>query len=328
MFELVLKPGPRSLELYERTHAAQGMVTLEMALELGAHFLLGLEVEAPSIDPAAEARMVSQVISAFSAQAALTHEHIGGRLQAVNEHLTSWMQAVHQGTSGVDSRLSEMTEALRSSRERAEADKLSTAKGRVFEEAVLDSLDRFASVRGDTAFDVSTMPGVGGSKVGDLLLGAAGSVIAIECKATRLSSPDLIRTLDEAKRSREAQAAVVVFSRQEECPSALPIRCFGGGRVAVVYDRETDGPTADSLLQAAFELARAAAVAEQAAGATVDCTSLNLALGVVGEALDELRGLKRGISATRKGVDAIEASASALESRIREALSEVAAPTP
>src|SRR3954452_1609816 len=90
-----------------------------------------------------------------------------------------------------------------------------TAKGRSFEEAVAEAVDRIALAQGDVAEAVGDMKEATG-KVGDVVVaidacnGPARGRMVIEAKDSRLSGPKALKELDQAMAERSAVFAVLV----------------------------------------------------------------------------------------------------------------------
>ena len=78
--------------------------------------------------------------------------------------------------------------------------------------------------------------------------------IVFEAKNSRLSRPEAVRQLDEARRERNADYAVLVVPSEEKVPARMhALREYNGDKLIVAYDAD-EGPLA---LQVAYALARA-----------------------------------------------------------------------
>src|SRR5918999_5315118 len=119
-----------------------------------------------------------------------------------------------------------------------------TAKGRSFEEAVFEAVDRIALAQGDIAEAVGDRPEATG-KVGDIVVsldgcnGPARGRIVVEAKDRRLSKPGALAELDKAMAERSADFAVLVVPTEEELPAKLePLREYNGDKLVVALDPE------------------------------------------------------------------------------------------
>src|SRR3954454_513544 len=126
---------------------------------------------------------------------------------------------------------------------------LSTAKGRPYEEAVLEAIDAIAGGAGDDCDAVGDLPGVGGRK-GDVLVaidGCSGSPrgrIVFEAKNSRVAKKVALAELDEAMAQRDAAYGVWVVPSEEQLPARTQqLREINGDKLFVVYD-PAQGPQA------------------------------------------------------------------------------------
>jgi hypothetical protein len=319
--EATLPLGPEASRLAEEAESAgqSPEAALSVALEAGAGALrrvtdrgTGEAVErALSLVPETVREAVRRSVLE-AAEVAPSHavEH--------QRWLGGWLQALNSSQAEAAERLGELAEGLRSAQERRELLEKSASKGRPFERALFAACEEFARRHGDAVLDVSTDAGLGGSKVGDLVVELADGPrpqrrLAVEAKATSLSLPKALATLDEALRAREANAAVLVFSKQEEAPTqGLPLRYYGGGRVVCVYDQE-EGPLA---LEAALGLARGLAASESGdPGSAADQARVADAARRLTEALEDGRAVGRALAAARRGLDSADEAYSRLRDR-------------
>ncbi|MGI8659457.1 MAG: hypothetical protein ACR2LH_00225, partial [Thermoleophilaceae bacterium] len=117
-----------------------------------------------------------------------------------------------------------------------------TAKGRTYEERVVEALDEIATAQGDCCDAVGDLPGASG-KTGDAVVSldaAAGPVrgrIVFEAKDRRLSAPGAREELERARAQRDAASAVLVVPGESEVPARMqPLREWGGDSMVVVFD--------------------------------------------------------------------------------------------
>ena len=129
----------------------------------------------------------------------------------------------------------------------AAADK-TTGKGATYEELIAASIDQVASIHGDIAERVGTTAGSAGTKKGDHLVivneddtcGLPAKFV-LEAKDCPLSMSKAMAELDGALANHDAQAAILVFARQEHAPLTLPF-WYSGNRAIVVFDKDDPDP--------------------------------------------------------------------------------------
>jgi hypothetical protein len=167
----------------------------------------------------------------------------------------------------------------------AEVLELTALKGRKFEEVAFEAVAGVASLFGDEPEAVGDQSGTV-NKCGDVLVtvnpdatsGATGRIV-VEVKDRKLSMRETHAELERAMQNRDAQAGVLVFSRQEKAPISTPLQVFGS-KVVVVLDK-------DELDERAVRLGIAAArcaVQRQLNGARTDAADIDGALALVEEA--------------------------------------------
>ena len=175
-------------------------------------------------------------------------------------------QAQSQQLKAMDEKLATLREDVL--RLQAEKDKLEvvaaeaqrgTAKGRSYEEEVAAAVDALALPLGDECNAVGDVKEATG-KAGDVVVaigachGPSQGRIVFEAKNSRLSRPEAVRQLDDARRERNADYAVLVVPSEEKVPSRMhALREYNGDKLIVAYDAD-EGPLA---LQVAYALARA-----------------------------------------------------------------------
>jgi hypothetical protein len=215
----------------------------------------------------------------------------------------------------------------------AEAER-GTAKGRTFEEAVAEALDRIAVVQGDDCDAVGDVKGATGKK-GDVVVaieacrGPARGRIVFEAKNSRLPKPRALEELDEAKAERGADFAVLVVPSEDKVPARMQtLREYNGDKLIVCFDPD-DGSTLS--LEVAYSLARARVLMARGEAEGVDVAAVREAVeratGAMGDVLrvkQQLTGATTSIENARKIVDALAANVRGHLAQI-EALLEAAA---
>ena len=156
----------------------------------------------------------------------------------------------------------EVREALVAMQARREESLRSTAHGDDFEDQLFSIIQGRADKAGDIAASVGNTTGlIRNNKKGDILLElgpehvAAGRRIVIEAKQD--ASYDLARArteLEQARKNREAEIGLFVFSRRTAPEGTQPLARFGHN-VLCVWDAEDEA--SDVWLDAALSLCRA-----------------------------------------------------------------------
>ncbi|MDP9386268.1 MAG: DUF2130 domain-containing protein [Actinomycetota bacterium] len=246
-------------------------------------------------------------------------------------------------------RLGEMTETITALRleverlrgERAAAEEVAaeaergTAKGRTFEEAVHEALDRIAVVQGDDCDAVGDTKGTT-RKTGDIVValegcrGPARGRVVFEAKTAKLSKRVAIEELDRAREERGADYAVLVVPNEEKVPARLQtLREYNGDKLVVCFDPE-DGSTL--ALEVAYSLARARVLMARGESDGVDAAAVREAveramgsMGEVQKVKQQLTGATTSIENARKIVDAMATQVRAQLAHI-ESLLEAAEP--
>jgi len=187
----------------------------------------------------------------------------------------------------------------------AEADR-GTAKGRPYEDAVCEALEAIACARGDDAEAVGDMRGEGGRK-GDVVVGVEGATgvarahIVFEAKNSRMSRPEALRYLDEARLTRNADYAVLVVPSEDKLPAkTVQLREFNGDKMFVVFDPEDGSRTA---LEVAYALARARVLMNRSENAGIDCDAIRAETERALSALGALTQVKRQLSNAKTDID-------------------------
>lgn len=200
-----------------------------------------------------------------------------------------------------------------------------TAKGRTFEEAVADAVDRIALSQGDVAEAVGDRKEATG-KVGDVVVaidacnGPARGRIVIEAKDRRLSSPRALGELDQAMAERSADFAVLVVPTEEEVPAKLePLREYNGDKLVVALDPDA-GPLA---LEVGYRLARARVLMKRSDADGIDAGTLRDTVERALAALAEERKVKQQLTGAKTGIDKAYDLVETMAGRVRGHLQEI-----
>lgn len=219
---------------------------------------------------------------------------------------------------------------LKSEREKleeldAERDR-GTAKGRTYEEALVDALDTLANARGDVCEGVGDFGGEGGRK-GDAVIaidacgGPARGRIVFEAKNRRLSKKEALEELDGALRTRSADYAVLVVPSDEKLPARTnPLREFNGDKLFVTFDPQ-DGSTL--ALEVAYGLARARVLQARSETDRVDPDAVRAEVERAQGGMDEVRRIKTQLSNARTGIDNAQGIVETMATTVRGHLARI-----
>ena len=201
---------------------------------------------------------------------------------------------------------------------------ITTAKGFAFEEVVHDQVGRIATAHGDTTEEVGNVLGSNGTKKGDEVVtvnredtyGEDGRFV-LEAKARPLNMRKIHEELDAALGNRDAQAAVAVFSRQEEAPTPVPFS-YSDNKAIAVLDEDGD----DAALRLAYMWARWVVRRQFASteGGDLDTARIMDLIEEVARALKRSTTIKRSHTTAKKSIDQAGREVTALVNEVREAL--------
>jgi hypothetical protein len=214
----------------------------------------------------------------------------------------------------------EKLEELEAERERG------TAKGRTFEEAVFEALERLSAARGDTCDAVGDAPGAAGKK-GDVLVavdacaGPARGRIVFEAKDTRnLSRNVALQYLDESREGRDADYAVLVVPPERLPAKTWPLREVNGDKLFVAYDPEEGSALA---LEVAYTLARARVLAARGAGDGVDAPALGESVDRALARMEDVRSVKQQLTGATTSIERAREILDAMAETVRGHLREI-----
>jgi hypothetical protein len=201
-----------------------------------------------------------------------------------------------------------------------------TAKGRTFEEQVVEAVDRIASARGDDCDAVGDLRGATG-RAGDIVValdacnGPSRGTIVFEVKTGKLSKPEALRALDKAKEDRTADFAVLVVPSDEKVPAKLhPLREYNGDKLIATFDPETDGAVA---LDLAYSLARARVLMSRSESEGIDGDAVRLAVERALNAMEQVRRIKGTLTGAKTNIDNAAGILEDMASQVREHLRDV-----
>ena len=244
------------------------------------------------------------IMAQMKHQAELQAEH----LRVMNERITELRAE------------KEKLEELDAERERG------TAKGRSYEEAVAEALDRIARPQGDDCEAVGDVKEAT-RKVGDVVVhvgacdGPTRGRIVFEAKNARLSRPKALEELDGALRERNADYAVLVVPDEDRVPAKmLSLREYNGDKLIVAFDPEDGHPLA---LELAYKLARARVLMAHADGSDLDTGALRGVVERALQAFEEVRRIKQQLTGAKTQIDKAGEIVDALADRVKGHLREI-----
>ncbi|HEX7300756.1 MAG TPA: DUF2130 domain-containing protein [Solirubrobacteraceae bacterium] len=201
-----------------------------------------------------------------------------------------------------------------------------TAKGRSYEEEVAGAIEAVALPLGDDCEAVGDLKEATGKK-GDVIVsiggchGPAQGRIVFEAKNSRLSRPEALRQLDEARGERNADYAVLVVPSEDKLPARMhPLREYNGDKLVVAYDAE-DGPLA---LHVAYSLARARVLMARGDGDGVDGAAVADTVERAVGALEDVRRVRQQLTGAKTQIDKASEIVGAMSDRVRAHLEEIA----
>ena len=199
-----------------------------------------------------------------------------------------------------------------------------TAKGRDFEERVHTLLDEIAGARGDVAHHVGDQAGETRGKKGDTVveIGAAAgpclAKVAFDPKDSQLTRPKAWDVLNGSLDDRGAAYAVLVVASEENVPAKTQSLVeYEGNKLIVAVDREDPER---NLLEAAYGIARARALAARQDELALDAPAMKEAIDEARRALESLKTARQALTGVRKNADSIESTLATMEEGAKAAL--------
>ncbi len=202
----------------------------------------------------------------------------------------------------------------------------STAKGRPYEEAVVEAIEAIAAGQGDDCDAVGDLRGAGGRK-GDAVVdldGCAGRPrgrIVFEAKNSKRSRNEAIAELDEAMNQRAADYAVWVVPSEDKLPArARSLREIEGDKLFVVYDPEDGSRLA---LEVAYSLARARVVMAKAGADGLDASAVRAEVERAMVAMEDVRRIKSQLTGAAGQIEDARKIVDGMAERVRGHLAQI-----
>jgi hypothetical protein len=201
-----------------------------------------------------------------------------------------------------------------------------TAKGREYEELVLEAVDALAAAQGDDCDAVGDVKGAT-RKTGDIVVGVDGcrgparGRIVFEAKNSRLSKPEALRELDRGRQERDAEYAVLVVPSEDRLPPRThQLREYNGDKLLVVYDPEEGSPRE---LDLAYRLARARVLMARGEAGALDAGAIAETVERALGALEDVRSIKQKLTGATSGIEAARELLDAMADTVRGHLAHV-----
>ena len=195
-----------------------------------------------------------------------------------------------------------------------------TAKGRSFEEAVVEALEEIAAARGDVCDGVGDVRGAGGKK-GDVVVaidacaGPPRGRIVFEAKDSGLSRKKALSDLDAALEQRDADYAVFVVPAEDELPAKTrALHEYNGDKMFVTYDPEEGSKLA---LEVAYGLARARVLMARNDASGLDVAALRAEVERASMAMEDVRRIKSQLTSATSGIEQARSILEAMAAGVR-----------
>lgn len=208
----------------------------------------------------------------------------------------------------VTHRLIEIAEKVARETARSEERRLSSAKGRDFEDILFDELWTLASPYGDIVVDVTNVTGPSG-KGGDYVIsiavdGDSESEVSVAWEAknrgSSMSFNAAVKALSGAMENRGASVGVLAFAHPDQMPGRDgPFMLLGERMIACCYDPDSGD---DSVLKVTYRLSRLLAVSSSR-GASADSKAVMGAASQVNAALTALAAPRSQLREIRRRAD-------------------------
>jgi hypothetical protein len=302
-----------------------GQLAKELERLFGAESSVAVQHQLRTVMADASARMREDLLKQFSSADAhnpLADFKAGtvSVLKRAAEQQDANLRALNEQIAGLKAEVVKLQAERAAAAEVAAEHARSTAKGRPYEEAVMEAIDEIATARGDACDSVGDLPGLGGRR-GDVLVGVDGCAgpprarIVFEAKNAVTSKNRALAELDEAMAQRDADYAVWVAAGEDLLPGRVQqLREVSGDKLFVAYDPEDGSRLA---LEVAYSLARARVLMAKAGGDGLDAGALRTEVERALAALEDVRRIKSQLTSAAGGIEQARALLDAMAERVR-----------
>ena len=201
-----------------------------------------------------------------------------------------------------------------------------TAKGRTFEELVVEAVDRIAAVQGDDCDAVGDLKGATG-RTGDIVVsldacrGPARGRIVFEAKTGKLGKNEALRELDASMRERDAGFAVLVVPSEDKVPAKMrSLREYNGDKLIVTFDPESDSSLP---LEVAYSLARARVLMSRSEAEGIDAGGVRDSVERALNAMEMVQGIKSQLTGAQNQIGRAKGVIDDMAEQVREHLRNV-----
>ena len=224
--------------------------------------------------------------------------------------------------------LSAISERLKMEETLEAAYQKGTSKGFDHEASILEIVEKIVSPLKDQVIDVSKDIGLDGSKKGDALVklnedetNGMHSGYVIEAKDQKLNLSAALKELELGMSNRGVKAGILVFAHREQLPThGSPFRLYSGNRILVSLSEGSN----NLELEIACNLARGIALQQSQIGSEdFDIKVIYEKVEKLSNVIEEARGIEKGTSLAKKGIETIEASYKKLRADALEIISDL-----
>lgn len=224
--------------------------------------------------------------------------------------------------------LSAISERLKMEETLEAAYQKGTSKGLDHEASILEIVEGIVSPLKDQVIDVSKDIGLDGTKKGDALVklndddtNGMHTGYVIEAKDQKLNLGAALKELELGMSNRGVRAGILVFAHKEQLPTnGSSFRLYSGNRILVSLSQGSN----NLELEIACNLARGIALQQTKHGSEeIDMRQFFESVEKLSNVIEEARGIEKGTSLARKGIETIEASYKKLRADALEIISDL-----
>lgn len=224
--------------------------------------------------------------------------------------------------------LSAISERLKMEETLEAAYQKGTSKGFDHEASILEIVEKIVSALKDQVIDVSKDIGLDGTKKGDAFVkineddtNGMHTGYVIEAKDQKLNLGAALKELELGMSNRGVKTGILVFAHKEQLPTnGSSFRLYSGNRILVSLNEGTN----HLELEIACNLARGIALQQSKIGSVdFDIKEIYEKVEKLSNVIEEARGIEKGTSLAKKGIETIEASYKKLRADALEIISDV-----
>jgi methyl-accepting chemotaxis protein len=310
----------------------RGHVTQLLARHLGDESSVAVQNRVKALLAEAQVQLREDLRKQFSSQDAAANPIAGfqqatlGMMKQHSQIQADQLRLMTEQMQAMELRIAELKAEKEKLTEVAAVAEKGTAKGRTYEQAVHDAIDRIAAPQGDDCEAVGDLKESTGRK-GDIVVhigaceGATRGRIVFEAKNARMTRPKALEELDGALRERNAEYAVLVVPDEDKVPAKmLSLREYNGDKLIVAFDPEDGQPLA---LELAYKLARARVLMSRAGDAGLDTGAVHDTVERALQAFEEVRRIKQQLTGAKTQIDKAGEIVDTLADKVKGHLHEI-----